>query len=308
MVRLNTDIEDRNWAEIDLAGRKDVLEMIALGRPLREIMTHVAQLAGIAIEHSRAEAARRLAEERRDKTRSGLAHISRVASLGALTASIAHEVNQPLASIVTRGETGLRWLDQPEPNFGKVRQVLEHVVSDARRAADIIDRIHTMASKGAPKRSEAVLAEIITEATALLHHELQSEDVSISLDLASDLPVAKVDRTQLQQVIVNLVINAVQAMTRSEVPRRSIAIRTQQIDAETICCIVEDSGPGIDAEHLPRLFDSFFTTGETGMGLGLLIARWIIEAHNGVIRADNESVLGGARLTIELPAGLSVSV
>jgi signal transduction histidine kinase len=110
-----------------------------------------------------------------------------------------------------------------------------------------------------------------------------------------------VDRTQLQQVIVNLVINAVQAMTTSQVPHKSIGIRTQKIDAETVCCIVEDSGAGIDAEYLPRLFDSFFTTKETGMGLGLPIAQSIIEAHNGRIRADNESTLGGARFIFELP-------
>jgi PAS domain S-box-containing protein len=246
---------------------------------------------------------RRLAEDTRDKVRSELAHVSRVVSLGALTASIAHEVNQPLASIVTRGETGLRWLDQPEPNFEKVQQVLKHVVSDARRAAEIIDRIRTMASKGTPRQSETMLAEVISECTALLHHELQSRNVSVSLDLASDLAKVMVDRTQLQQVIVNLVINAVQAMAKSEVAHKTIAIRTQQIDPETVCCIVEDSGPGIDAEHLPHLFDSFFTTKETGMGLGLPIARSIIEAHNGAIRADSKSALGGARLIIELPAG-----
>ena len=250
---------------------------------------------------------RRLAEDGRDKVRSELAHVSRVVSLGALTASIAHEVNQPLASIVTNGETGLRWLDRPDPSFEKVQQVLRRVVNDARRAADIIDRIRTMASRGAPKQSETTFAEIITECTVFLHHELQWRSVSISLDLASDLPKVMVDRTQLQQVIVNLVINAVQAMTKSEVAYKTIAIRTQQIDPETVRCIVEDSGPGIDVEHLPHLFDSFFTTKETGMGLGLPIARSIIEAHNGVIRADNKSALGGARLIIELPASLSMS-
>jgi signal transduction histidine kinase len=248
---------------------------------------------------------RRLAEDARDKVRSELAHVSRVVSLGALTASIAHEVNQPLASILTSSETALRWLDQPEPNFEKVQHVLKRVVNDARRAADVIDRVRTMASKGTPKRSETALADIITECAALLHHEFQSRNVSNSLDLAPDLPKVMVDRTQLQQVIVNLVINAIQAMTTSEVAHRNIAIRTQQIDAETVCCIVEDSGPGIDAEHLTRLFDSFFTTKETGMGLGLPIARSIIEAHSGLIRADNKSTLGGARLIIELPASLS---
>jgi C4-dicarboxylate-specific signal transduction histidine kinase len=247
---------------------------------------------------------RRLAEDARDKVRSELAHVSRVVSLGALTASIAHEVNQPLASILTSGETALRWLNQPEPNFEKVQQVLKRVVNDSRRAADVIDRVRTMASKGSSKRSETVLADIIMECAALLHQEFQSRNVSNSLDLAPYLPKVMVDRTQLQQVIVNLVINAVQAITISEVGRRNIAIRTQQIDAETVCCIVEDSGPGIDAEHLPRLFDSFFTTKETGMGLGLPIARSIIEAHNGTIRADNSSTLGGARLIIELPASV----
>jgi C4-dicarboxylate-specific signal transduction histidine kinase len=250
---------------------------------------------------------RRLAEDARDKVRSELAHVGRVASLGALTASIAHEVNQPLASIVTSSETALRWLDQPESNFEKVQQVLKRIVNDARRAADVIGRVRTMASKGAPRQAETALADIITECTALLYHEFQSKNVSKSLDLAPDLPKVMVDRTQLQQVIVNLVINAVQAVTTSEVASRNIAIRTQQVDTETVCCIVEDSGPGIDAEHLPRLFDSFFTTKETGMGLGLPIARSIIEAHNGAIRADNKSSLGGARLIIELPASPSVS-
>ncbi len=155
---------------------------------------------------------RRLAEDARDKVRSELAHVSRVVSLGALTASIAHEVNQPLASILTSGETALRWLNQPEPNFERVQQVLKRVVNDARRAADVIDRVRAMASKGASKRSETALADIITECTALLHQEFQSRNVSNSLDLASDLPKVMVDRTQLQQVIVNLVVNAVQAI------------------------------------------------------------------------------------------------
>ena len=146
-----------------------------------------------------------------------------------------------------------------------------------------------------------MLAEIITESTTFLHSEFQERGVSVSLDLVPDLPAVFGDRTQLQQVVVNLVVNAVQAPTTSEAAGKSIAIRTQKIDAETVCCIVEDSGPGIDAEHLPRLFDSFFTTKETGMGLGLPIAQSIIEAHNGRIVADNNSSLGGARFVFYLP-------
>jgi C4-dicarboxylate-specific signal transduction histidine kinase len=200
----------------------------------------------------------------------------------------------------------LRVVRQSKPEQ-KVRQVLKRVVNDARRAADVIDRIRSVASKGETKRSEIMLSEIVTECTALLHHEFQSRNVSVSLDLAPNLKVM-VDRTQLQQVVVNLVINASQAVTNAGVVRRSIGIRTRQMDPEKVCCILEDSGPGIDAEHLPRLFDSFFTTKETGMGLGLPIARSIVEAHDGCIRADNSSSLGGARLIVELPASFSVSL
>jgi len=244
---------------------------------------------------------RRLAEEARDKVRSELAHVSRVVSLGALTASIAHEVNQPLASIITNGETGLRWLARPEPDLEKLQRLTKRVVDDARRAAEIIDRIRTMASRGATKQSAVALSEIVTESATLLQHEFQARGVSVSLDLAPDLPKVFGDRTQLQQVIVNLAMNAVQALTKSDAAGKSIAIRTQQIDEETVCCIVEDSGPGIDAEYLPRLFDSFFTTKETGMGLGLPIAQSIIEAHSGRVRADNNSALGGARFVFQLP-------
>ncbi|GGI23664.1 hypothetical protein GCM10010987_25530 [Bradyrhizobium guangdongense] len=245
---------------------------------------------------------RRLAENARDNIRSELAHVSRVVSLGALTASIAHEVNQPLASIVTSSETALRWLNRPEPDFGKVESVLRRVVSDARRAADIINRIRTMAGKGVTKRSETTLAEIILECMALLHHEFQSRQVSISLDLDPSVPKVMVDRTQLQQVVVNLVINAAHAVSNAGTAERNVAIRTRNIDPGKVCCIVEDSGPGIEPEHLPKLFDSFFTTKETGMGLGLPIAQSIVEAHYGRIQADNESSLGGARFVFELPA------
>jgi signal transduction histidine kinase len=183
----------------------------------------------------------------------------------------------------------------------KVQDLIKRVVNDARRAAEIIDRIRTMASRGTTQQSVIALNEIITESATLLHHEFQSRNVSVSLDLESDLSNVVGDRTQLQQVIVNLAINALQALANSSIVQKSIGIRTRQLDSETICCVIEDSGLGIDAEHLPRLFDSFFTTKESGMGLGLPIAQSIIEAHNGRIRADNASALGGARFVFELP-------
>jgi C4-dicarboxylate-specific signal transduction histidine kinase len=244
---------------------------------------------------------RRLVEEARDKVRSELAHVSRVVSLGALTASIAHEVNQPLASIITNGETVLRWLDQAEFNKEKVQDLIRRVVGDARRASEIVDGVRAMASKGVTTRTRIKFAEIVTESTAFLQYEFQMRNVSVCVDIAPDLPMVVGDRTQLQQVVVNLAINAVQAMAKSGAIEKSLAIRTRKIDAMTVCCIVEDSGPGIDKEDLPHLFDRFFTTRETGMGLGLPIAQSIIEAHGGHIRVDNDSALGGARFVFDLP-------
>jgi PAS domain S-box-containing protein len=250
---------------------------------------------------------RRLAERARDTARSELERVSRVVSLGTLTASIAHEINQPLGSIVMNGETGLRSLARSEPDLEKIQHLIERVVNDARRATEIIDRIRTMASRGTAQRSEIALNDIVTDSASLLHHEFQSRNVSITLDLTPGLSGVVGDRTQLQQVVVNLAINALQALTSSGAIQKSIGMRTQQLDSETICCVIEDSGRGIDAEHLPRLFDSFFTTKEAGMGLGLPIAQSIIEAHNGRIRADNESTLGGARFVFELPVSLPSS-
>jgi C4-dicarboxylate-specific signal transduction histidine kinase len=240
-------------------------------------------------------------QERLQQLHADIAHAARLSVLGELAASIAHEVNQPLAAMRTNGETGLRLLDRAEPNVPKARELMQHIVDDAGRAADIIARIRAMAVGRAPQQTALALHEVIAESMLFLRHELQSKGVTVSLELAPALPQATGDRTQLQQVVVNLAINAVQAMTQSGSLRRSISIQTMQSDRETVCCIVEDSGPGIDPKHLPRLFDSFFTTKDTGMGMGLPISRSIIEAHDGHIEADNNSSLGGARFRFYLP-------
>jgi len=244
-------------------------------------------------------AQRRLSERVLGKARSELMHMARVTSLGVLTASIAHEVNQPLGAIVTNGETGLRWLARPDLDVEKVRELLKRVVADARRASDIVDRIRAMAAGRAPRHARLSLDEIVEESMVFLHHEFQSRGISVSLELAPQLPQIVGDRTQLQQVIVNLAINALQAMAPSK--GRSLLIRSLRSDSGTVCCKVEDSGPGIAPTDLPHLFDSFFTTKDAGMGMGLPISRSIIEAHGGHIRADNDSTLGGARFSFALP-------
>jgi C4-dicarboxylate-specific signal transduction histidine kinase len=189
--------------------------------------------------------------------------------LGELTASIAHEVNQPLAAIQTNGETGLRWLDRSEPNVSKARELMRRVLDDAQRASNIVACIRAMPAGRAPQQTVLALRDVIMESMLFLRREPQSKEVSATLDLAPALPQVVGDRTQLQQVIVNLAINAVQAMAQSVRAPRSISIRTMLSAPETVCCTIEDSGPGIDPMHLPYLFDSFFTTKDTGIGIGL---------------------------------------
>jgi C4-dicarboxylate-specific signal transduction histidine kinase len=179
---------------------------------------------------------------------------------------------------------------------------MRRILSDVGRATDIVERIRAMATGRATQQTALSLHDVIAESMLFLRHELQSIGVSATLKLAPALPQVTGDRTQLSQVVVNLVINAVQAMVQSRKERRSTFIRTMLSDPETVCCVVEDSGPGIDPTYLPHLFESFFTTKDTGMGMGLSICRSIIEAHDGHIEADDKSALGGARFRFSLPA------
>jgi len=245
---------------------------------------------------------RRLSEEALAKARSELAHAARVTSLGVLTASIAHEVNQPLAAIVMNAETSLRLLARDESDVESVQAITKRVVADARRASEIIGRIRDMARQRPPEQRLLSIDDVIDESLSFLRHELQLRGIGVSVDVGPQLPDVVGDATQLQQVIVNLTINAVQAMARLAPADRRISIRAMLSDPDTVCCTIEDSGPGIDPQHLPRLFDSFFTTKDTGMGMGLAICRSIVEAHGGRIRADNESALGGARFSFDLLA------
>jgi PAS domain S-box-containing protein len=238
-------------------------------------------------------------QERLQHVQAEFAHAARISLLGELTASIAHELNQPLAAIQTNGETGLRWLDRPEPNVDKVRQLMQRTVDDTRRAADIIDRIRTMASGASPQQTELSLHQIIQDSLVFLRTELRSKGVSVSLELGPTAPLVLGDRTQLQQVIVNLAINAIQAMGHTSGVRR-LLIRTAVENIHAICTF-EDSGPGIASDALTELFKSFFTTKDAGMGMGLPISKSIVEAHAGQLHADNESSLGGARFTFTLP-------
>jgi C4-dicarboxylate-specific signal transduction histidine kinase len=228
------------------------------------------------------------------------AHVARVSMLGELTASIAHEVNQPLGAILTSGETAIRWLDRPKPDLGELRALATRTVSDAKRAGDVIRRIRSMASHGEPELLELALNEVVEEVMLFLGPELRREAVQATFELGSDLPFVRGDRVQLQQVFANLAVNALQAMSGQR--ERRLLIRTGLTDPRTVCALIEDNGPGIPEDQLDRLFQSFFTTKKGGMGIGLAICRSIVEAHGGRLEAANLTGGAGARFRFTLPA------
>jgi len=242
------------------------------------------------------------AQEMLQRLQADFAHAARISMLGELTASIAHELKQPLAAIVTNGHAAQRWLDRPVPDVGEARQTNTRIVADAHRATDIVSRVRAMAIRQTPEHTPVSLDELIDGALMFLRHEVQRRNVTVSHHAALGAPKLLADRVQFQQVIVNLAVNAMQAMENAQSPKRIITIRTTMPDVATLRCTVEDSGPGIAPEHLEYLFESFFTTKEDGMGMGLPICRSIIESLGGHIVADNESTHGGARLFFELPA------
>ncbi|MCY1017168.1 PAS domain-containing sensor histidine kinase [Pyxidicoccus sp. MSG2] len=242
----------------------------------------------------------RVAAEREvRRLQSEFAHASRLSMLGELTASIAHEVNQPLAAIVTNGAAGARWLSRPQPDLDEVRAIHANMVSDARRAADIIARIRAMASNKAVERQRLSPNQVIEEAVLFLRHELMAHEVDLRLVLSSGLPDIEADRVQLQQTVVNLALNAMQEMRRAGCPRPRLDLMTLASSGE-LRFAIEDTGPGIPPEHQDRLFQSFFTTKASGLGMGLSICRNIIEAHGGRIWGENIPD-GGARFVFTLP-------
>lgn len=227
------------------------------------------------------------------------AHAARVSMLGELTASIAHEINQPLAAIATNAAAGLRWLDRPEPDIAEVRALTQRIIADAQRAADIITRVRAMAGHRTPDPAPLAINGVVEEAMQFLAHELQAQDVTLTLALARGLPLVLADRTQLQQVVVNLAVNAIQAMAKTPPAQRRLTLRTELRD-NSVSVSIEDKGPGIDAANTQRIFESFYTTKASGMGMGLPICRSILESYGGAISVRNlES--GGAAFLFTLP-------
>lgn len=229
----------------------------------------------------RAEAEARESERRYREVQIELAHANRVATMGQLTASIAHEVSQPIAATLANAQAALRWLDHRPPDLEEVRQVLARIIRDASRAGEVVEPMRALIKKAPPRRDWLDINEAIREATELTHGEAVKNGVAVRTELADGLPLIHGDRVELQQVILNLVINAVEAMSGVSEATRDLLISTGKAEPGHLVVVVRDSGPGLAQATLERVFEAFYTTKRSGLGLGLSICRSIIEAQGG---------------------------
>jgi PAS domain S-box-containing protein len=279
-------VTQRAVAEIRATGRSTTYEK----EFIRKDGTRVrALVGGAAFEESRTQAVffvidvseRKRAEDALQRAHAELAHVSRVTTLGELAASIAHEVNQPLAAIVADAFAGLNWLAADHPRLDHAREALAAIVKEGHRAADVIQRLRQLARKTEPQKSLVNLEGVIQDVLSLVRPELRRHDVSLTVDLASTLPPVLGDPIQLRQVILNVVMNALDAMAEVVDRPRELVVRSSQPDRDYVTIDVQDTGFGIPATHLEDVFNAFFTTKPGGMGMGLSISRSIIEAHGG---------------------------
>jgi PAS domain S-box-containing protein len=248
---------------------------------------------------------RKRAEEALRQANADLAHINRVTTVGELTASMAHEVNQPIAAAVTDAKTCMRWLTRDQPDLEEARAAAMRVVKDATRAAEIISRIRLLFNKGTPERELVDVNEIIGEMIFLLRSEAIRYTISIRTELAADLPQVMGDRVQLQQVLMNLMINSIDAMKDVD-GVRELAIHSQPAEDEQLLVSVSDTGVGLPPKQADQIFHAFFTTKPHGTGMGLRISRSIVESHGGRLWAAANSPRG-ANFHFTLSANAQVS-
>ena len=272
-----------------------------LAHPAQDVENNVEYI-GVLMDITAAKQAEEVLQE----LHASLAHVTRVTALGELTASIAHEVNQPLAAIVTNGDAGLRWLNREVPQLDEVRGAIERMIDCAKHASEVIARLRALSRKSTSEKIRLDINEVVNEVLVLIRREISVHQVSVQLDLAAPLPPVFGDRVQLQQVIMNLLVNGIQAMAPITDRRRELLIRSRSHNSEQVLVEVRDSGVGIDPEHVGQLFNPFFTTKANGMGMGLSICRSIIEAHGGRIWASHNTGLG-TTLQFTLPTHLIVA-
>jgi PAS domain S-box-containing protein len=258
-------------------------------------------------EQKRAEAEALENDRRYREMQMELAHANRVATVGQLTASIAHEVNQPIAATITNAEAALRWLHAGSLHLQKVQQSLSSVVEDATRAAGVIDRIRALIKKAPPRKDRLNMNVIIRNIIDLSRGEAVKHGVSVLTELADPSPVVEGDSVQLQQVLLNLIVNALEAMGATNERPRELLISTAKVEVSGVLVAVQDSGPGLNAAMLDRVFESFYTTKPAGLGLGLSICRSIIEAHGGRLWASTNQ-RRGATFQFTLPGAERIPI
>jgi len=251
-------------------------------------------------EQKRAQEGLRASERSLLQTQAELAHVNRVTTMGQFTASMSHEVMQPIAAAITNARTALRLLRSQPSDEEAVRRALGRIVDDGNRAADVVERIRALFKKAPPRKDDLKINEAVLEVIALTQDEVVRHGVSVEAQLSEGLPLIQGDRVQLKQVIINLISNAVEAMSGVAKGSRTVLISTGQEASAGVLVSVQDSGSGLDVEHLDRLFDAFYTTKPSGMGMGLSICRSIIEAHGGRIWASR-NVGPGATFQFTLP-------
>jgi PAS domain S-box-containing protein len=265
------------------------------GKPIFDADGRFLGYRGVArdiTKRRRAEEELRESERRYHEVQMELAHVNRVTTMGQMTASIAHEVSQPITATVANAEAALRWLAAEPSNLKEAHEALGRIIKDGKRAGDIIDRIRALIKKVPPREDLLDVNESILEVIALARSELLKNGISLETRLAEALPLVRGDRIQLQQVILNLIINAVEAMSGAGEGVRELRIGTEPEGSGGVRIAVKDSGPGLDSDSYDRLFDAFYTTKPGGMGMGLSICRSIIEAHGGKIWATANTPRG----------------
>jgi len=269
-----------------------VREIHGLGHPVFNANEELVEVVGTQVDVTE----RKRAEQEREKLhqlQGDLARINRVTTMGELTASLAHEVNQPITAAVTDANACLRWLTRDAPDVEEARAAAARIIKDAMRAADIVSRIRQLFKKSTPPREWVDLNEVIREMVVLLRGEATRYSISVRTELAPDPPLVMGDRVLLQQVMMNLMMNGTDAMKEVE-GTRELAIKSQRADKEECRVSVSDTGVGLPAQQADQIFDAFFTTKPHGTGMGLTISRSIVESHGGRLWAGSNSPRGAS--------------